>query len=308
MIKCEKCGAVYETEEYVFCPECGGKLEPEKEAEKPEEPKAAETVPEKKKSKKPLVICAVAAAAVIAVIAWLGITTPRELVLNGNEEIKVGVGETMEVSAYADGLTEEDYQQIQWTTSGGTFEDNGGGSFTVEYNKNDFSPSDSEDVPEDLDENSYEAFVSADLKKGLRSWHGEVRVIVSLEPVKFKTGKVILEPETSCDGLIRINPSEKFHSYFYLESEDDKDSDISFVVKKGETAEVEVPCDTFTIYEADGTEWYGDQALFGPSTSYYKWNQSLEVTEDSLWTLTVEAENGNVGSEGVDPEDFPDAQ
>ena len=86
------------------------------------------------------------------------------------------------------------------------------------------------------------------------------------------------------------------------------ENDISFIIKKGESTTVEIPCDTYTIYEADGENWYGDLALFGPSTTYIKWDDKMEFTEDNYWTLSLNVENGNAGVDNVNPEDFPDAQ
>ena len=292
MVKCVNCGAEYETEEYVFCPECGGRL-----------------MQEKKKSKKKIgIICAAAAVVIIAVVSYFGITATRELTLNCDKGTTVAVGDTLKVSAYADGLTSEDYRQIQWTSHNGTFQNNGDGSFTVMYDKNDFSPDDSSYASEDLDENSYEAFIDADLKKGIRTWHGEIRVVVTLEPQEFKSGKIVREPMSSRDSQIVINAMDKLHSYFYLKSETSEENDISFIIKKGESTTVEIPCDTYTIYEADGENWYGDLALFGPSTTYIKWDDKMEFTEDDYWTLSLNVENGNAGVDNVNPEDFPDAQ
>lgn len=49
---------------------------------------------------------------------------------------------------------------------------------------------------------------------------------------------------------------------------------IRLYVRAGATVEIPVPLGEYRIYYAHGSAWYGEEALFGPETAYYQFDDT----------------------------------
>lgn len=79
---------------------------------------------------------------------------------------------------------------------------------------------------------------------------------------------------------------------------------LSFYVRAGDTVTVGVPAEHLYVYFASGQTWYGEDHLFGDSTSYSKDDQLLDFKQYS-WEYTLyPVSYGNFSETPIDPEDF----
>ena len=79
---------------------------------------------------------------------------------------------------------------------------------------------------------------------------------------------------------------------------------VSFFVRKGQSASVEVPSGTYAVHFACGTTWYGTTDKFGKNTSYGQ-DKSLQLGSNERVTYTLSASSGgnwHMGS--LDASDF----
>ena len=84
---------------------------------------------------------------------------------------------------------------------------------------------------------------------------------------------------------------------------------LSFYVRAGETAEVEVPLGSYELSYACGQTWYGTKHLFGDSTRCAKADEvfTFELDGRSVTGWTVELylqTNGNLSTESIDLGEF----
>lgn len=67
---------------------------------------------------------------------------------------------------------------------------------------------------------------------------------------------------------------------------------LTFYVRGNTKPEVEVPLGIYEILYASGTEWYGEDLLFGPDTSYYLADELFDFYEEdgyvNGWTITLD--------------------
>lgn len=50
---------------------------------------------------------------------------------------------------------------------------------------------------------------------------------------------------------------------------------IRLYVRGGSTAQIPIPLGEYAIYYARGSEWYGEEFLFGPETAYYQYDDTF---------------------------------
>ena len=252
------------------------------------------------------IVAGVAVAIVIIAIAFMQYTSPRDLIINNGDNVEVYVGDEYELPVYAEGLSAEDLSAVEWTTDDYKLLSIENGVLTASYDKNSFNATQSEAEGSGEEACTYTSHIKGHLEKGLRSWDGDARVVVTLKPVEIANGAVIKEPADSKDSYIEITGSDSYSTFFYLKSSTKAANDMSFFVKQGESATIYVPCDTYTFYEAAGTTWYGEDKLFGPTTYYSKDAEPLTFTSDKYWTLKLGVIDGNTTSEDIDSEEFPE--
>ena len=267
---------------------------------------AAAKAPKKKMSNQTkIIIGAVALAAIIAIAVVVSITSPRELVLNAGNPIEMYVGDEGTISISGEGLTDADYQTATWTSFNEDVLTVDHGAIKASYDSDSFYVTDDEFDEVDDDPCSCTTTVQAHIEKGMKKWDGEVSVKISLEPVEVKSGDIIKEPEDSKGSSLEVTPSDDYNSYIYLKSKTKESNDMSFIVKKGVKTTVSVPRDQYLLYWANGDAWYGGDYLFGPDTTYLKDNEEWDF-DKYTWTFNMQAENGNMNSEDVSEDDFPE--
>lgn len=317
MKKCKKCGKEY-LSDYEFCPECGSRFDEEEHqvVEQPEQdyqytysyaqqPSSQAKTKKKISKKAKIIFCCVAAAAVILIIAFIGIMSPKELSINGNETIEIYVGDTETVSVSGDGLTEADYQTVLWTSDNTDVIKVDSGELEAFYDSDSFHEYSEDESDQDMNPCECNTYINASIERGLRTWEGRVKVKVSLKPVDVESGKVIKEPADSRASSLTVTPSDDYNTYIYLESKTKESNDMSFIIKKGEKTTVNVPRDKYIMYWANGDTWYGGEFLFGPQTSYQKDAEEWDFY-NYTWTLELGALNGNMSGESVSEDDFPE--
>ena len=261
---------------------------------------AAASQPKPKKKKKTglilgIVFLVLALAAGGGYYAYKKISAPRPLTINSNEDIEFYLDNVAEIPVVADGLTPTDIQNIVWTTDSDLISITDG-TLSAVYDRTLF----------DGTSNSYTTTIHGTLKKGIKNWEGSANVIVRLQPVDFKSGEMFKKPAGSTGSYININASDSYNTYFYFESASNPENDFSFIVEQGKTQKINVPCDTYTVYEASGQTWFGQDIMFGPSTTYDKLKDPLEFTSSTYWTLTLGVTDGNAPSDTISPDDFPE--
>ena len=86
---------------------------------------------------------------------------------------------------------------------------------------------------------------------------------------------------------------------------------LGVTVAGGGTVDVDVPLDgssdeaTYQLLYAAGTRWYGEEYLFGPEGAYARADSDFTFSEGTWWEVDlVLTPGGNLGSSGVDYEDF----
>lgn len=84
---------------------------------------------------------------------------------------------------------------------------------------------------------------------------------------------------------------------------------MSFFVRAGETANVDVPLGEYTLYYATGETWYGPELVFGDETIYYKADETFDFYEEggyiNGWTVELYLQfDGNLSTDTIDPDEF----
>ncbi|MGN0976866.1 MAG: hypothetical protein ACI4PH_02320 [Faecousia sp.] len=78
---------------------------------------------------------------------------------------------------------------------------------------------------------------------------------------------------------------------------------IRLYVRGGSTAEINIPLGEYAIYYAHGSDWYGEEALFGPETAYYWFDDTFlfRKTTKGYTKWSIAASDAELISEA----DFP---
>lgn len=299
---CSKCGA--ENKEMAkFCSKCGAALnvgtsESIISKENVKQDGTQKSDAQKSGSKRNFIIGGSVIFVIAIMIALTIIAQPKELILNGGEPMEVYVGDWdyITVSESSNKLTEEDFDDIIWKVEDESILSVNDMEVEAYYDETLFDETDGRCT--------CETNVYAEIKKGIRTWEGTLPVTVCLEPVDFYSGEVLIEPYDIEDSQYEVKPSDTASLYIYLQSQTDSANDMSFLVKKGEITEVDVPEDQYIRYVALGETWYGEAYLFGPYTSFRKGTKVLDFEEYS-YTTTFGVDNGNGDSESIDSDEFP---
>ncbi|QUO37924.1 J domain-containing protein [Dysosmobacter sp. Marseille-Q4140] len=134
------------------------------------------------------------------------------------------------------------------------------------------------------------------------------KLVPHSEPLPF-TGQILYE-----NGWDRVAPfgvvtrgQENF--FIKLKDRTGKDDILTFFVRAGETAEVDVPLGTYTLYYATGEFWYGEEELFGESTARFRAEELFDFYEEdgyvNGWTVELYLQtNGNLDTVPIDPGEF----
>ena len=78
---------------------------------------------------------------------------------------------------------------------------------------------------------------------------------------------------------------------------------IRLYVRGGSTAEISIPLGEYAIYYARGSDWYGEEALFGPETAYYQYGDTFVFKKSAKgytkWSIS------SSDAELISESDFP---
>lgn len=132
----------------------------------------------------------------------------------------------------------------------------------------------------------------------------------SLTPVSFSNGEIIQYPQSEQLCPLTVEVTDENSYYIFLDSTTTQYNDMAFMVSPSSSAEVLVPLGTYEIYYASGETWYGEEVLFGSSTSYNKCEGTFDFYDDGEyyqgWTLELYMQDeGNMDTEIISAEDFP---
>lgn len=116
------------------------------------------------------------------------------------------------------------------------------------------------------------------------------------------------------DGQQAIAPLEirtESGSDYYVKvvnAANDNDT-LAIYIHGGETVEVEVPLGNYEIRYASGTNWYGDQELFGSDTAFNKADELFNFVDTgyqiSGYTITLyQVIDGNLQTKTIDKNQF----
>lgn len=301
---CPKCKKVFD-DRYSFCGSCGLNLEvkqePVEQLELKKEEPAEKTSggKEKKNSKMGWIIVGIILALIAIGASLFVIMQPKELTINNGKALKIQVGETGTIkSINGDGVENSDFDNVVWTVDDNNIVKVEGKKVRVHYHSSSFQNHGTKCYAETV--------IHAELKKGLRTWEGEIPVKVSLKPKEFTSGQILKAPHYTRDTYINFTPSSDYSNYIYMKSRYYSDDDIAFLLKKGEKTTVYVPADTYEVYVATGKTWYSKKYMFGPDTSYTKFDEDLICSTSNYWDIEMSTPDGNLTSTSVNPDDFPE--
>ena len=123
-------------------------------------------------------------------------------------------------------------------------------------------------------------------------------------------GKKIISSHKSALAPLSVFTSYGEDYYLCLTDPNSNEIEMSFYVRGGTDASVDVPLGTYEIFYATGTTWYGKDHLFGPETRYYKCDEDFTFSKTNTgytgWDLTLYAvSNGNMDTDPVSADAFP---
>lgn len=85
----------------------------------------------------------------------------------------------------------------------------------------------------------------------------------------------------ACPLIINTRFSPLSNDYYVkLRTLDTKETVVAFYVHSKSTVTIEVPDGSFEIIYASGSEWYGEELLFGPDTKCYSVNQIFDFYDE----------------------------
>lgn len=254
---------------------------------------------------KKIVAAVIAAVLVIATLSFISYTSPKELEINEGKDIEAYVGESTLFFSVAEGLGAFYDSEIEWSYDNPDLVKVENGCLEATYDKNAFNASGNNSGLQE-DNNSITTFIHGTLKKGLRTWEGDAKVIVLLREEIHFNGQVYTEPSASTDSFVEVTAADDYSTYFYFKSLTNPKNDISFIVDAGKETRVYVPCDKYEVLYACGETWYGPEIVFGPNTSYAKFETTMEFTPDTYGTLKMGVLFGNSKSQDINANEFPD--
>ncbi len=78
-----------------------------------------------------------------------------------------------------------------------------------------------------------------------------------------------------------------------------------FLIREGRSAEISIPSGTYRLKLARGRQWYGEEHLFGPHTSYSLITNTIKIPMNTNYTIYLTpSENGTLREERIGPGDL----
>lgn len=120
------------------------------------------------------------------------------------------------------------------------------------------------------------------------------------EPV---SGSVLESNRVQCDSSLTVSASSG-NACVVRVKYPTGNTVLSFYVRAGETATVDVPARPLQVFFASGDTWYGFDNLFGPETQYSKDDDVLDFGEYTYEYTLYPVTNGNFSQTPIDASDF----
>lgn len=118
------------------------------------------------------------------------------------------------------------------------------------------------------------------------------------------SGTVFIGANLAREGELTIRSSSVDSYYIKLKASDKRTDMFSFFVRAGETVTVDVPKGMYYVYFACGRTWYGEDNLFGESTSYSMDAELLDFSKYT-WEYTLyPVTNGNFSETIIGESEF----
>ncbi len=115
----------------------------------------------------------------------------------------------------------------------------------------------------------------------------------------------IKEPKYRCDSILKINTSKDASYVVKIVDPYNGEVIMTFYLPAGISQEIDVPSGTFEIRYTSGTEWFGDDKMFGDKGTYAKADQTFRFSDGSGYELTLyRVRNGNLHTSKIRKEDF----
>lgn len=115
----------------------------------------------------------------------------------------------------------------------------------------------------------------------------------------------IKRPIYRCDSILKVNTSRD--ASYVIKVVDPCDGEVIMIryLPAGTSHEIDIPSGTFEIRYTSGTEWFGDDEMFGARGSYAKADRLFNFSEGSGYELTLyRVPNGNLHTSRMKKEDF----
>lgn len=125
-----------------------------------------------------------------------------------------------------------------------------------------------------------------------------------MEPLALpKSGQVFIGSDLYRGSELKISSSSYESCYIKLKGSSGEDV-FSFFVRAGTSVTVPVPAGYYYVYFSHGSEWYGEEYLFGPNTKYSKDDELMDF-ESFTWEYTLQPViDGNFSETPIDEEEF----
>lgn len=128
------------------------------------------------------------------------------------------------------------------------------------------------------------------------------------DPLPF-TGQILYENGWDRVAPLSVVTSGENHFFVKLKDISGEDEVLTFFVRAGETADIDVPLGTYTLCYATGEYWYGEDKLFGESTSRFRAEDLFDFYEEdgyvNGWTVELYLQtNGNLDISPIPPDEF----
>ena len=115
----------------------------------------------------------------------------------------------------------------------------------------------------------------------------------------------IKEPKYRCNSVLKVNTSRD--ASYVIKFVDPYDGEVILMcyLPSGVSQEIDLPSGTFEIRYTCGTEWFGNDKMFGDKGAYAKADHTFQFSEGSGYELTLyRVRNGNLHTSIMRKEDF----
>lgn len=115
----------------------------------------------------------------------------------------------------------------------------------------------------------------------------------------------IKEPKCRCNSVLKVNTSRD--ASYVIKIVDPKDGEVIMMcyLPSGISQEIDLPSGTFEIRYTCGTEWFGNDKMFGDKGTYAKADHTFQFSRGSGYELTLHrVRNGNLHTTKMRKEDF----